>query len=77
MFFMPISSDSALFVTIPAAAKKLGVGVRRLAKAIAAGQVAAVQIGDQKLVPVTAIERLGQVEGGLSFSTFGRPQPSR
>jgi hypothetical protein len=72
VFFMSISSDSALFMTIPSCrresagcsstAKKLGVGVDRLAKAIAAGQVAAVQIDDQKLVPVAAIERLAQAE---------------
>ena len=57
---MSISGESALFMTIPRAAKKLGVGVRRLAKAIAAGQVAAVKIGEQRMVSVAAIEKLAR-----------------
>lgn len=54
--------QAALFVTIPTAAKQLGVGVARLARAIRAGQVPSVTIGAQKMVPRAALQRLAQVE---------------
>jgi hypothetical protein len=62
VFFMSDSCPRALFVSIPAAAKLMGIGLKRMKAAVDAGQMPAVEIGDRKLIPRRAIERLAQVE---------------
>ena len=65
---MSIPRKRPLFMSIPSASRAIGIDPRRLAKAIAAGQIVAVRIGDQKMVPVAALERLamGKDSGGKS-----------
>jgi len=58
------SQPAALFLSVPAAARQMGIGVERLKRAIRDGQVPAVALGSRsrKLVPRAAIERLAQLE---------------
>ncbi|MGA7873046.1 MAG: hypothetical protein WCA22_19320 [Candidatus Binatus sp.] len=51
-------TDSGAFVSIPAAAKKLGVSTKRLALAIDLRQVPAVMLGRRKVIPRQAIQKL-------------------
>jgi len=55
-------TDSGLFVSIPAAARELGVSVRRLKLAIDLTQISAVQIGRRKVIPRRAIEKLARLD---------------
>jgi len=52
----------ALFLSLPRAARQMGIGVERLKRAIRDGQVPAVEIGHRKLVPRRALERLARLE---------------
>ena len=51
-------TDSAPFVSIPAAARELKVSTKRLALAIELRQVPAIVLGRRKMVPRRALERL-------------------
>ena len=55
-----------LFLSIPDAAKLMGITPERLARAIKAGQVRAITIGAQKLIARAAIERLAELVKGES-----------
>ena len=59
---MSNSRPTVLFLSVPRAAKKMGVGVRRLKRAVRDGQIPAIQLGRQKVVSVAVIERLAQVK---------------
>jgi len=59
---MTISSEQPLFLTIPAAARRMGIDPRRLKAAIGAKQIPAAKVGRQRLVPLAAIERLAMVK---------------
>lgn len=54
--------DAPLFLSIPAAARELGVSIKRLTLAIDLRQVPAIQLGRRKMVPRRAIERLVEAE---------------
>jgi excisionase family DNA binding protein len=56
MSFEP--TENALLLSVPHAAKSLGVGARTLRSAIEDGQVHAIQIGQRQLIPRKEIERL-------------------
>jgi hypothetical protein len=62
------SQPSTLFLSVPRAAREMGIGIERLKRAIRDGQVQAVEmvpaveIGHRKLVPRRAIERLARLE---------------
>jgi excisionase family DNA binding protein len=58
---MSSSRSTILFLSIPVAAKQMGVGVERLKRAVRAGQVPSVEIGSRKLISRRAIERLAQL----------------
>ena len=51
-----------LFLSVPDAARLMGITVERLAKAIKVGQIRAITIGAQKLIARATIERLAQLE---------------
>lgn len=53
-----------LFLSIPSAAKLMGITPERLTKAIAAHQIPAIVIGCRKLVARAAIERLAEMVKG-------------
>lgn len=55
---------SPLFLSVPDAAKLLGVSAERLARAIKAGQVRAITLGCRKMVARAAIERLAEMVKG-------------
>jgi hypothetical protein len=55
-------TDTGLFLSIPAAARELGVSIKRLTLAIDLRQVPAIQLGRRKLIPRKAIERLAEAE---------------
>jgi hypothetical protein len=55
-------NETALFVSIPAAARRLGVSIRRLKLAIDLTQISAVQIGRRKVIPRRAIEKLARLD---------------
>ena len=54
---------SPLFLNVREAAEMFGVSPERLARAIAAGQVRAITIGVQKLIPRAAILKLAAGDG--------------
>lgn len=56
----------ALFLSIPTAAKLMGITPERLTKAIAAHQISAIVIGAQKVVARATIEKLAQLERGAA-----------
>lgn len=60
--FMIDQRESGLFLTIPSAARRMGVGEARLRRAIETGQVRTVTISKQKLIPRAALERLALLE---------------
>ncbi|HXN85589.1 MAG TPA: hypothetical protein VN867_05935 [Candidatus Binataceae bacterium] len=55
-------TDIGLFLSIPAAARELGVSIKRLTLAIDLRQVPAIQLGRRKVVPRAAIEKLAQLD---------------
>jgi hypothetical protein len=58
----PQSRETPLFLSIPTAAKLMGITPERLTKAIAAHQIPAIVIGARKLVARATIEKLAQLE---------------
>lgn len=56
----------SLFLSIPAAAKLMGITPERLTRAIARHQIPAIVIGSHKVIARAAIERLAQLEKGES-----------
>ncbi len=59
---MPESRELGLFLSLPHAAREMGIGVERLKRAVRDGQVPAIEIGSRKLIHRRAIERLAQLE---------------
>src|ERR1700687_3205227 len=59
---MPESQELALFLSLPRAAREMGIGVERLKRAVRDGQVPAIEIGHRKVISRRVIERLAQVE---------------
>lgn len=55
-----------LFLSIPNAARLMGVTPERLTKAIAAHQIPAITIGARKVIARAAIERLAELVKGES-----------
>jgi hypothetical protein len=55
-------TDTGLFLSIPAAARELGVSIKRLRLAIELTQISAVQIGRRKVIPRRAIEKLASLD---------------
>ncbi len=55
-------TDTGLFLSIPAAARELGVSIRRLTLAIDLRQVPAIVLGRRKVVPRAAIEKLARLD---------------
>lgn len=55
-----------LFLSVPAAAKLMGITPERLREAIAAHQIPAIVIGCRKLIARAAIERLAELVKGES-----------
>ena len=58
--FMAISREMPLFLTIPSAARRIGIDPRRLKAAIENEQIPAIVIGRQTMVSRLVIERLAQ-----------------
>jgi hypothetical protein len=52
------SRETRLFLSLPQAAAKMGIGIERLKRAIALRQVRSITLGSRVLVPRSAIERL-------------------
>ena len=61
---MSNSVQTALFISIPRAARRVGVGLKRMKAAVDAGQIPSIEIGKQKMVPRRALERLAGREVG-------------
>lgn len=55
---MSESRPIALFLSLPAAAKELGIGIERLKKAVALHQVRSVTLGSRILIPRASILKL-------------------
>jgi hypothetical protein len=55
-------TDSGMFVSLPAAARSLGVSVKRLKLAIDMTQIPARRIGQRLMIPRRALERLAESE---------------
>ena len=55
---MSISLDPPLFLTIPDAAKRIGVDPRRLKAAIDTNQIPSLKVGKQLLISRLVLERL-------------------
>ena len=53
---------TAMFVSIPAAARELRVSVKRLKLALDLGQIASITLGRRKVIPRRTIERLRNLE---------------
>lgn len=47
---------TALFLTVPDAAKRLGIGRSLLYRLIASGQITMVKVGRRTLIPIDAVE---------------------
>jgi hypothetical protein len=48
----------SLFLSLPAAAREMGIGIERLKRAVRLHQIAAVAIGARTMIPRAAIEKL-------------------
>jgi hypothetical protein len=57
---MAVPNRSVLFLSIPVAAKAMGVGTARLKRAVACGQIPAIKIGSRRVISVATLERLAQ-----------------
>lgn len=53
---------SPLFLSVPDAARLLGVSPERLARALKASQIPSIVIGSRRLIARAAIEKLAQLE---------------
>ncbi len=58
------AESRSLFLSIPSAAKLIGITPERLTRAIAAHQIPAITIGSHRLIPRRAIERLAELVKG-------------
>jgi hypothetical protein len=52
------SESTSLFLSIPQAARELGIGIERLKKAVALHQVRSITLGSRVLIPRAAILKL-------------------
>ena len=59
-----VSRDTALFLSIPDAARLIGCTPERLREAIAQHQIPAINLGARKVIARAAIERLAQLVKG-------------
>lgn len=59
--FMADSLQGGLFLSVPAAARAMGLGVKRVKAAVDAGQIVSVEVGKRKLIPRREIARLALV----------------
>jgi hypothetical protein len=59
-----VSRDTALFLSIPDAARMIGCTPERLREAIAAHQIPAIVLGSRKVIARAAIERLAEMVKG-------------
>jgi excisionase family DNA binding protein len=58
------AESRSLFLSIPSAAKLMGITPERLTRAIAAHQIPAITIGSRRLIPRRTIERLAELVKG-------------
>ena len=74
------NSEFVLLISVPTAARMLGVWPERLRRAIDAGQVPSVVVGKRQMVPRRAVEKLALVDSDgwpLNEKTAGlRPAAS-
>ena len=59
-----LSRDTALFLSIPSAAKMIGCTPERLREAISLHQIPAINLGSRKVIARAAIERLAELVKG-------------
>ena len=57
-------THTALFISIPAAGRAMGMSPRRVREAIANAQLPAIRLGARLAIPRKALERLAQVDDG-------------
>jgi excisionase family DNA binding protein len=49
-------SDGSVMVSVPEAARRMGIGTTKLKELIALGQIPSVKLGERRLIPVSGLE---------------------
>jgi excisionase family DNA binding protein len=58
----PSATCDTVMLSVPEAAKQLGVGTTKLKQLIGSGQLASVTIGRRRLVPASSVRAFGRTE---------------
>ena len=52
----PTSDTNEVMVSLPEAARRLGIGTTKLKQLIAGGQIESVKVGERRLIPVSGLQ---------------------
>jgi excisionase family DNA binding protein len=71
-------SDGSVMVSMPEAARRMGIGTTKLKELLAAGEIPSVKVGDRRLVPVSGLEAFtsGQLDGEKLTPKSSRVYPA-